>query len=80
MTYRSVMQKIFEVGNFYALRFTNLAWFLIPATGAKNTLLGMQVYTSGLGILMAIFAIIIFFKVKERYYEKVVTKSLPEYP
>jgi len=74
MTYRSVMQKIFEVGNFYALRFTNLAWFLIPATGAKNTLMGMQVYTSGLGILMAIFAVIIFFKVKERYYEKVVTK------
>ncbi len=74
MTYRSVMQKIFEVGNFYALRFTNLAWFLIPATGEKNTLLGMQVYTSLLGIVMAIFAIIIFFRVKERYYDKIVTK------
>ena len=72
MTYRSVMQKIFELGNFYALRFTNLAWFLIPATGKKNTLLGMQVYTSGMGILMAIFAIIIFFRVKERYYNKIV--------
>ncbi len=74
MTYRSVMQKIFEVGNFYALRFTNLAWFLIPGTDNKNTLFGIQVYTSILGVLMAIFAVIIFFRVKERYYDKVVTK------
>ncbi len=74
MTYRSVMQKIFEVGNFYALRFTNLAWFLIPGTDNKNTLFGIQVYTSLLGILMAVFAVIIFFRVKERYYDKVVTK------
>lgn len=74
MTYRSVMQKIFEVGNFYALRFTNLAWFLIPGTENKNTLLGIQVYTGILGLLMAVFAIIIFFRVKERYYDKVVTK------
>ncbi|MEO0293148.1 MAG: MFS transporter [candidate division WOR-3 bacterium] len=73
MTYRSAMQKIFEVGNFYALRFTNLAWFLLP-TGGKNTLKGIQVYTSILGTLMAIFAITIFFKVKERYYDKVVIK------
>ena len=74
MTYRSVMQKIFEIGNFYALRFTNLAWFLIPGTNDKNTLFGIQVYTAGMGILMAVFAIIIFFRVKERYYDKVVTK------
>ena len=72
MTYRSVIQKISEVGNFYALRFTNLAWFLLPNGAGKNTLLGIQVYTSILGVLMAIFAVIIFFRVKERYYEKVV--------
>ena len=75
MTYRSVMQKIFEVGNYYALRFTNLAWFLIPGTNEKNTLLGIQVYTSGLGIIMAIFAVIMFFRLKERYYDKVVLKT-----
>ncbi len=75
MTYRSAMQKIFEVANFYALRFTNLAWFLIPGVeNKKNTLLGIQVYTSILGVVMAIFAIVIFFRVKERYYDKVVTK------
>jgi len=74
MAYRSMAQKIAELGNFYALRFTNLAWFLIPATGEKNVLLGLKVYSSILGVVMAIFAIIIFFKVKERYYEKVVVK------
>jgi len=77
MTYRSSMQKIFEVGNFYALRFTNLSWFLYTDYAGnlhKNTLLGMQVYTSILGLLMAIFAVIIFFRVKERYYDKVVIK------
>jgi len=72
MAYRSMTQKIAELGNFYALRFTNLAWFLIPGTGKKNVLLGLQVYSSILGIVMAILAVIIFFKVKERYYEKVV--------
>lgn len=75
MTYRSVMQKVFEVANFYALRFTNLAWFLIPGTGKQNVLRGMQVYTCILGIVMAIFAIIIFLRVKERYYEKIVVKT-----
>ncbi len=75
MSYRSVAQKISELVNFYALRFTNLAWFLIPGTGQKNTLLGIQVYTAILGVIMAILAIIIFFKTKERYYEKVVVKS-----
>lgn len=74
MAYRSAAQKVSELGNFYALRFTNLAWFLIPGTGQKNTLLGIQVYTAILGVVMAIFAIIIFFRTKERYYEKVVVK------
>ncbi|MGP8201300.1 MAG: MFS transporter [Limisphaerales bacterium] len=74
MTYRSAMQKVFEVGNFYALRFTNLAWFLVPGTGKQNVLRGMQVYTCILGVIMAVFAIIIFLRVKERYYEKIVVK------
>ena len=74
MSYRSMAQKVSELGNYYALRFTNLAWFLIPGTGQKNTLRGMQVYSCILGVAMAIIAIIIFFRVKERYYEKVVTK------
>ncbi len=72
MAYRSITQKISEVGNFYALRFTNLAWFLIPGTGEKNVLLGLKVYSSILGLGMAVLAVIIFFKTNERYYDKVV--------
>jgi GPH family glycoside/pentoside/hexuronide:cation symporter len=75
MTYRSAMQKVFEVATFYALRFTNLAVFLIPGTNKQNVLLGMQVYSCILGVIMAVFAIIIFLRVKERYYEKIVVKS-----
>ncbi|MCX7983734.1 MAG: MFS transporter [Bacteroidetes bacterium] len=80
MTYKSAMQKIFEIGNFYALRFTNLSWFLLPGTAGKNTLLGIQVYTCILGTLMALFALTIFFRIKERYYEKVVIKTTQRIP
>lgn len=75
MSYRSVAQKISELGNFFAFKFTTLAWFLVPATGKQNTLLAMQIYTAILGVVMAIFAIIIFLRVKERYYETVVVKA-----
>jgi GPH family glycoside/pentoside/hexuronide:cation symporter len=75
MTYRSAMQKVFEVASFYALRFTNLACFLIPGTNKQNVLRGMQFYTCILGVVMAVFAVIIFLRVKERYYEKIVVKS-----
>ena len=74
MSYRSMTQKVSELGNFYALRFTNLAWFLVPGTQQKNTLAGMRIYTMILGVVMALFAIIIFFRVKERYYNTVVVK------
>ena len=75
MTYRSAMQKVFEVATFYALRFTNLACFLIPGTDKHNVLRGMQVYSCILGVVMAVFAIVIFLRVKERYYEKLVVKG-----
>jgi GPH family glycoside/pentoside/hexuronide:cation symporter len=75
MTYRSAMQKVFEAATFYALRFTNLACFLIPGTNKQNVLRGMQVYTCILGVIMAVFAIIIFLRVKERYYDKLVVKG-----
>jgi GPH family glycoside/pentoside/hexuronide:cation symporter len=74
MTYKQVSQKIFEIANFYALKFTNLAWFLLPE-GGKNTLYGIQVYTSLLGITMAAFAVVIFLRVPERYYEKLVAEK-----
>jgi len=74
MSFRSIAQKISEIGNFLAFKFTTLAWFLIPETGQQNTLLAMRIYTSILGLMMAVFAVIIFLRVKERYYETVVVK------
>ncbi|MFA5256948.1 MAG: MFS transporter [Opitutales bacterium] len=82
MTYRSAMQKIFEVGNFYALKFTNIFIIAAPViagdavVGAhKNTLLGMRYYTCVLGALMVGVAIYMFFNLKERYYENVASKQ-----
>lgn len=81
MTYKSAMQKVFEVGNFFALKFTNLSFFLFPAVFStadgekKNTLLGMQVYTCLLGLIMVVFALVMFVKLKERYYETVAVKQ-----
>ena len=72
MSYRSIAQKIAEVGNFFVFKFTTLAWFLVPETGKQNVLLAMRIYTAVLGLVMAVFAVIIFFRVKERYYEKIV--------
>ena len=75
MTYKSAMQKVFEVAMFFALQFTTLNWFLIPGTTKHNTLFGMQVYTSALGVIMAIFAIIMFIRLREPYYESIVLKT-----
>ena len=79
MTYRSAMQKIFEVGNFYALKFTNLFIISAPliavggatANAQKNTIVGVRYYTCILGAIMICAAIYMFFNLKERYYEKV---------
>ncbi len=83
MTYRSAMQKIFEVGNFYALKFTNLFVLSAPmiladgtaANAQKNTLLGVRYYTCILGFIMICVAVYMFFNLKERYYENVVKKQ-----
>jgi GPH family glycoside/pentoside/hexuronide:cation symporter len=82
MTYRSAMQKIFEVGNFYALKFTNLFVITAPvvvgsatANAQKNTLLGVRYYTMILGALMICAAIYMFFNLKERYYENIASKQ-----
>jgi glycoside/pentoside/hexuronide:cation symporter, GPH family len=80
MTYKSAMQKVFEIAMFYALQFTTLSWFLIPGTDKHNTLLGIRVYTSVLGAIMAIFAVIMFFRLKEPYYKSIVLKTTEHVP
>ena len=68
MTYKGVIQKVFEVAFFIGLPFTNLALFTNAATGKQNILLGVQVYCSILGALMLINGLLVFFNVRERYY------------
>lgn len=43
--------------------------------GQPNVLLGGQVFSIGIGILMIFVGVIVFFNVKERYYKKVVESN-----
>jgi glycoside/pentoside/hexuronide:cation symporter, GPH family len=55
--------------------FANQFGWLTPTEGELNTLLGAKVYTIILGAMMVGFALIVFFFVKERYYQSVVTRK-----
>lgn len=46
-----------------------------PTEGEVNALLGAQVYTSILGLIMVLVGVVIFFVVKERYYHLVVARN-----
>jgi glycoside/pentoside/hexuronide:cation symporter, GPH family len=53
------------------------------AEGEPNVLVGGQVFVTGIGLLMMVVGVIVFFSVKERYYAKIVETnqgriSLPE--
>ena len=54
---------------------TTGAWHAAPEGTKPNILLGAQVYCSGLGILMIIAAIVMFFVLRERYYGQVVARK-----
>jgi glycoside/pentoside/hexuronide:cation symporter, GPH family len=74
MSVKNAMQKIFEVGFYLGLPFTNLAWFTL-ANGKQDVLTGVQVYCAILGVLMAIFGLLIFLNVRERYYESAASRQ-----
>jgi glycoside/pentoside/hexuronide:cation symporter, GPH family len=95
MGVRNAIQKVPELGMFFAAQFTTLAvWdgadlqsvgdrlYLLATTKeawapgkGENILLGAQVYASVLGGIMAICAIVMFFVLRERYYDKIVIKA-----
>jgi GPH family glycoside/pentoside/hexuronide:cation symporter len=75
MTFKMVIQKLFEVAFFIGLPFTNLAIFYNAATGKQNILLGVQVFCGILGVLMLASGLLVFFKVKERYYAGVAARQ-----
>lgn len=76
MSFKGAIQKMMEIGNFCALQFATWAGIKFAGATAEaharpNTLLGIQIYTAVLGSLMALFAIVMFFSVRERYYDYV---------
>lgn len=70
--YKGAMQKIGELGMFFAAAFITLSMFNDPGTGEPNSLVGARVYSCILGGIMILAGIIMFFTVKERYYRHVV--------
>ncbi len=71
-SYRTVIQKLPEVGMFFAAAFVTLNIFNDVQTGKPDVLAGARVYSVLIGIVMIIVGIIVFGVVKERYYDKVV--------
>jgi len=75
-SYKGAIQKFMEIGNFSALMVatwigTKYPMHLADGSTKSNTLLGMQVYTCGLGAIMIVFSIVMFLTIKERYYDYV---------
>lgn len=73
-SFKSGIQKIPEIAMFFAAAFVTLKLFN-DANGQPDMLKGARVYTMILGALMIVVGVIIFLFVKERYYDKLVTKQ-----
>jgi len=74
MSIRNLIQKLPELGLFFAAQFTTLAIFN-DANGKPDILRGAQTYTMILGGIMVLASIAIFLLVRERYYDKLVSRK-----
>ncbi len=80
MSFKGAVQKVMEVANFAALQVAAWAGVRFASAGENgivkaNTLLGMQIFTCFLGVLMCLFSIIMFFGLRERYYGQVIARK-----
>jgi GPH family glycoside/pentoside/hexuronide:cation symporter len=73
-SFKSGIQKIPELAMFFAAAFITLKIFN-DASGEPDMLKGARTYSLMLGGLMIVVGFIIFFVVKERYYDKLVVKQ-----
>jgi GPH family glycoside/pentoside/hexuronide:cation symporter len=73
--YKGAIQKIGELGMFFAAAFITLSIFDDPQSGEPNSLVGARWYGAILGVIMMITGVVIFFTVKERYYQHVVDSN-----
>ena len=79
MAIRNAIQKLPELAMFFAAQFTTLALFH-DANGKPDILRGAQVYTAILGAIMVAVSIAIFLLTRERYYEKLVSRTQTHIP
>jgi GPH family glycoside/pentoside/hexuronide:cation symporter len=79
MAIRNAIQKLPELAMFFAAQFTTLAFFH-DANGKPDILRGAQVYTAILGAIMVAVSIAIFLLTRERYYEKLVSRTQTHIP
>ncbi len=70
--YKGAIQKIAEVGTFFAAMFITLSIFNDATSGEPNILKGARVYSMILGGIIILVGILVFSLVKERYYVRVV--------
>ena len=79
MAVRNAIQKLPELAMFFAAQFTTLAIFH-DANGKPDILRGAQTYCAILGAIMVAVSIAIFLLVRERYYEKLVSRTQTHIP
>jgi glycoside/pentoside/hexuronide:cation symporter, GPH family len=79
MAIRNAIQKAPELAMFFAAQFTTLAIFN-DANGKPDILRGAQTYCAILGAIMVAVSIAIFLLVRERYYEKLVSRTQTHIP
>ena len=79
MAIRNAIQKGPELAMFFAAQFTTLALFN-DANGKPDILRGAQTYCAILGAIMVAVSIAIFLLVRERYYEKLVSRTQTHIP
>ncbi|WP_457428121.1 MFS transporter [Roseateles sp. P5_E7] len=79
MAIRNAIQKLPELSMFFAAQFTTLSIFN-DASGKPDILRGAQTYCGILGAIMVAVSIAIFLLVRERYYEKLVSRTQTHIP
>jgi GPH family glycoside/pentoside/hexuronide:cation symporter len=79
MSIRNAIQKGPELAMFFAAQFTTLAIFR-DASGKPDILRGAQTYCAILGLIMVLASVAIFLLVRERYYEKLVSRTQTHIP
>jgi GPH family glycoside/pentoside/hexuronide:cation symporter len=79
MSVKNAIQKLPELGLFFAAQFTTLAMFN-DAHGKPDILRGAQVYCTVLGAIMVVVTVAIVLLTRERYYEHLVGRRQEKIP